>query len=111
MNQLESPYVFPGRDSAKPLQEPKRAIQNVIEKSGVKFMCHDLRRVFLTCAEAIDTPAYALKKLANHSTKGDVTAGYLVTDLERLRAPMQKITDFILEQAGIRKTIENAQRG
>lgn len=26
----------------------------------------------------------------------DVTAGYIITDVERLRAPMQKITDYIL---------------
>jgi integrase len=100
-NQLESPYVFPGRDKMKPLQEPKRAIHKVIEQSGVKFMCHDLRRVFLTSAEAIGTPAYALKKLANHSTKNDVTSGYIVMDTERLREPMQRITDYILGQAGI----------
>jgi hypothetical protein len=27
--------------------------------------------------------------------RNDVTAGYIVSDVERLRAPMQKIADFL----------------
>lgn len=30
----------------------------------------------------------------------DITAGYIVTDVERLRQPMQKITDYMLKCAG-----------
>ncbi len=33
----------------------------------------------------------------------DVTAGYIVTDVERLRDPMQEITDYILKAAGHKK--------
>ena len=36
--------------------------------------------------------------------KNDVTAGYIVTDVERLRAPMQKVTDYMLRAAGLRQT-------
>jgi len=28
----------------------------------------------------------------------DVTAGYIITDVERLRKPMQQITDYILSK-------------
>jgi hypothetical protein len=45
-----------------------------------------------------------LKRLLNHKMANDVTAGYIVTDVERLRAPMQRITDFILQAAGVRGT-------
>jgi len=38
--------------------------------------------------------------------KNDVTAGYIVTDVERLRAPMQKITDFVLRAAKLRDSAE-----
>jgi len=31
----------------------------------------------------------------------DVTAGYIITDVERLRQPMQKITDYILKCIGL----------
>jgi hypothetical protein len=59
-----------------------------------------LRRTFATIAESLDIPAYALKRLLNHKMSGDVTAGYVIQDVERLRAPMQSITDFILKAAG-----------
>ncbi len=65
------------------------------EKSGIDFKHHDLRRTFITIAEGIDIPYYALKRLVNHSMSGDVTAGYIVPDVERLREPMQSISDEI----------------
>jgi integrase len=77
--------------------------KKVVEASGIKFMLHDLRRTFITIAESLDIPSYTLKKLLNHSTRNDVTGGYIVTDMERLREPMQRITDYILEQGGINK--------
>jgi integrase len=72
------------------------------KESGISFTIHDLRRTFLTIAESLDIPAYAVKRLANHKMSNDVTAGYIVTDVERLRQPMQKITDYILKCAGYR---------
>lgn len=71
---------------------------------GVRFSPHDLRRTFATIAESLDIPAYALKRLLNHSTAGDVTAGYLVVSVERLRDPMQRITDYVLKAAGLRES-------
>jgi len=103
INQLSSQYVFPGRKPGTRLQEPKRVLKKVTESSGVTFMIHDLRRTFITIAESLDIPAFTLKKLVNHSIRNDVTGGYIVTDMERLREPVQRITDYILEQAGITK--------
>jgi hypothetical protein len=60
------------------------------------------RRTFVTIAEGLDVPAYALKRLLNHAMTNDVTAGYIITDVERLRAPMEKIHDFMLKAADIR---------
>jgi nicotinamide mononucleotide (NMN) deamidase PncC len=31
----------------------------------------------------------------------DITAGYIIMDAERLRAPMQKITDHLLKRMGV----------
>lgn len=67
-------------------------------------MAHDLRRTFITIAESIDIPAYTLKALVNHHVGTDVTQGYLQINVERLRAPMQQITDFILKAAGVQAT-------
>jgi hypothetical protein len=46
-------------------------------------------------AESLDISAYALKRLVNHKMHNDVTSGYIVADVERLRAPMQRITDYL----------------
>ena len=58
-------------------------------------MLHDLRRTFITIAESLDISSYAVKRLVNHSMANDVTAGYIVWDVERIRKPMQQITDYI----------------
>jgi len=93
----ESAYVFPSDSVRGYLIEPKTAVQKVSELSGVTFTLHDLRRTFITIAESLDIPAYALKRLLNHKDPNDVTAGYIVFDVNRLRDPMQRITDFIKE--------------
>ena len=36
----------------------------------------------------------------------DVTAGYIVTDVERLRKPMQEITDYMLTCMGAVKSAD-----
>lgn len=84
-----------------------RYAQAAIEReSSVSFCIHDLRRTFATIAESLDIPGYALKRLLNHASGADVTAGYIVASTERLREPMQKITDFVLKAAGIKATAE-----
>jgi integrase len=90
-------YVFPGRDGEGYLIEPKRQIQKVIDQSNVSFTIHDLRRTFITIAESLDISFYAIKRLVNHKMKDDVTAGYIISDIGRLRDPMQRITDLLLE--------------
>ncbi len=87
-----SQYVFAGDGKAGYLIEPRCQVQKVIKTSGVPFTLHDLRRTFLTIAESIDISAYALKRLVNHKMSNDVTAGYIVSDVERLRKPMELIS-------------------
>ncbi len=104
-NELRSPYVFSSSKSASGhIEEIKASQKKVIELSKVQFMAHDLRRTFITVAEIIDIPHYTLKALLNHkSDSSDVTSGYIVTTLDRLRQPMQRITDYILEKGGIKR--------
>lgn len=84
--------------------EPRKQIAKVIAASDVQFSIHDLRRTFITIAESLDIPAYALKKLLNHKMNNDVTAGYIMLDVERLRNPMQMITDYILLKMRVKKS-------
>lgn len=78
-------------------------MDKVIKKSGVKFTLHDLRRTFITIAESLEIPAYALKRLLNHKMNHDVTAGYIVMDVERLRMPMQMIADHLVKLIGVKE--------
>lgn len=99
-------YVFPATTGTRYLVEPRKSMDKVTAQSGVEFTPHDLRRTFITIAESLDIPAYALKRLLNHKDGADVTGGYIVTDTERLRRPMQQIEDFILKAAGIKASAE-----
>jgi len=90
-----SEWVFPGDGKSGHMEEPKKFIHHVRSASGVEFTLHDLRRTFITIAESLDISAYALKRLLNHKEHRDVTAGYIVLSVERLRAPMQKIADYL----------------
>jgi len=86
-----------------PISEPKRAVAKVRELSGVNVDIHSLRRTFITVAESRDISPYVLKCLVNHKTgrqgDRDVTSGYIVLDIERMRGPMQVISDFIMTHA------------
>lgn len=97
-------YVFPGNGAAGYIIEPRKQMVHVTKASGVHFTVHDLRRTFITIAEGLDISAYALKRLMNHKMNGDITAGYIVTDVERLRKPMQQITDYILKCMGAQQS-------
>lgn len=97
-------FVFPSDATATGyIGELRRYIEIVIERSGVSFSLHDTRRTFITIAEGRDISIYALKRLVNHSIKNnDVTDGYIITDIERLRKPIQQITDYILKAAEVK---------
>ena len=90
------PWVFPSPVNESHLKEPKTAMAKVSELSGVEFALHDLRRTFVTTAESLDIPAYALKQLINHKNSSDVTAGYIIASAERLRAPMTLISNYLV---------------
>ncbi len=94
-----SPYVFPGPGRDGHLKETKKFLKRVEAGSGVKFTLHDLRRTFITIAESLDVPYYALKRLLNHRASGDVTGGYIVVNAERLREPVEQVAARILELA------------
>jgi integrase len=105
-SQCTTRYVFPGDGKTGYVVEPRKAMQKIIVKSGVSFTLHDLRRTFITLAESLDIPAYALKRLLNHKMNNDVTAGYIVMDVERLRKPMQMIADHLMKLMGIQVRTE-----
>ena len=95
-------YIFPAESSTGYLMDIKRPLAKIRKDSGLSFALHDCRRTFITTAESLDISHFALKKLVNHSAGNDVTSGYVIHDVERLRAPMERIADKILTSAGRR---------
>lgn len=95
-------YVFhTGRSPGYPT-DPRPAVEKVAAVSGVQWTPHDLRRTFVTAAEKLDISAYSVKRLVNHRVgKADVTDGYIAWDVDRLRAPMQSITDYFLKAGNV----------
>lgn len=103
-----SEFVFPAPSKTGHIMEPRKAMLKVAELSGVTFTVHDLRRTFATTAESLDLPAYALKRLLNHKMTHDVTAGYIMRDVERLRKPIQRISDYLNRQmVGVIEFVED----
>lgn len=88
-------WVFPGKGTNRHLTNVQYLVKEV-GKASVPFMLHDLRRTFITTAESLDISSYALKRLINHKMTADVTAGYIVHDVERLRGPMQRVSEALL---------------
>jgi integrase len=96
-------YVFPSLvNSEKHLVEVARQVKSVRTTSNVEFCLHDLRRTYTTIAQNI-VPYIVLKKLLNHATDKDVTAGYISLDTDSLRPHQQVITNAILDAVGISK--------
>ena len=97
----DGPYVFSADSKSGHMEEPRFALKRIQQATGIKATVHDLRRTFITVAESCDIPVYALKGLVNHSMGSDVTAGYVVAGPDRLREPMQKVTDKFKELIGL----------
>jgi integrase len=97
----QTEWVFPGPGVTGHIVETKSFTRRVSEASGVEFSLHDLRRTFITVAESLDIPAYALKRLLNHRADGDVTGGYIVMNADRLRGPVERVAQRIVELARV----------
>ncbi len=97
-------YVFPAYNNHEThYRTPNTAIKAVAEESGIEWTIHDLRRTFATTAESMDISIYSIKCLLNHSRKAmqqDVTGGYFVPDIKRLRGAAKKIEKKLLTLAG-----------
>jgi integrase len=104
----KSPYVFPGKDLTVRIRDIDDSRFRVIDESGIKFTIHDLRRTFATIAAEMGIPPYLLKKLLNHKS-GDVTEGYVISTVEILRNPLQKIAKRIEDLCRMKREEEDVQ--
>jgi integrase len=79
------------------------AKQRIKDATGIELNPHDLRRSFATAAESLNISYMAVKSLLNHKSGGDITRQYVKISADRLREPMQQITDYFMMTAGIKK--------
>lgn len=69
-----------------------------------KITPHDMRRTFLTYADELGISNVVQKRLVGHAIPTDVTDGYKVLTMERLRNEVAKIEAYILENK-VKRTI------
>jgi len=53
-------------------------------------------------AESIDLQPCAMKRMVNRKMRGDLAAGYIVANVERLREPVRRVGDFLLKAVGLK---------
>lgn len=91
-------YVFSGRDPERPLTFGSTALKIVRERSGIKWIPHDLRRSYITIGDELEIKKEVLKALVNHR-EGDINDDYTIRSIERLRRATQQIANAILKAA------------
>lgn len=90
-------FVFPSSAGTLGFYiECKTAMNSVAKKMGRKLTPHDLRRSMATAATKLGINTITLKQLLNHSTTSEITSGYVVSDADALREPVEKISGYLL---------------
>ena len=94
----EARWVFasPARPE-QPLARPDTYYRAIVRHARKPFWYHALRNCFVTvAAHELKLPESLVKRLVNHSVRGDVTQGYASEwTLDQLREPAQRIADRI----------------
>jgi integrase len=103
-------WVFPAHSASGHIVSPYAAFGQIREATGLRLSPHDLRRTFVTAAESCPISVFALKALVNHSLGKDVTGGYVVMTIEKLRAPMQLVADLIKDYCKVETPEGNVAR-
>ncbi len=85
--EAKSEFVFGGDGKTGHLWNHENKYYVLEIQTGIFFSSHCLRRTFATIGESLDISRYSLKRLLNHKINddADVTAGYVVPNLDRLR--------------------------
>lgn len=90
-------YLFPGQFLDSHISDYDSHYREVSRKTGIEFTPHDLRRGFMSTASELKLAPYTIKKLMNHACS-DVTYGYYVADLNKLRESLQLIDEQLVRE-------------
>lgn len=92
-------YSTAGKADVGHIVDVRIKIQNMLAGTELAHITpHDLRRSFLTYANELQIPSVTLKRLVGHAIPTDVTDGYIVLTIDRLRDAVKRIESFILDQ-------------
>jgi integrase len=95
----DAKYIFPSNARSGHMVATEKPLAAIAKATGIRISAHDLRRGY--CTIAATCVGYAdLRQLVGHAG-GDVTAGYIVHDVERLRAAAQQICHQLNKLCGI----------
>ncbi|MDG1286703.1 MAG: integrase family protein [Rickettsiales bacterium] len=100
----ESSWVFPSESSKSGhIEEPKKLVERIEERCGLRITCHDLRRTFSELAYQRTASESLVSRLLNHSQNKSVTGRhYIQGGIEVLRKPLSLIqyhTDKLMKIA------------
>lgn len=98
----DSEWVFPSPGKPKSyLVEPYVTLKYARMVYDNHFTLHDLRRTFITACESSGVGYLTMKRLVNHRLTSDVTEGYYVPEVDSLREPVQRVSDYLLKSADV----------
>jgi integrase len=103
-------WVFPSWGKTGHLFDPAFQLGQIEQETGIKTSPHDLRRCFLSVAESCDISPLALKALVNHAGGNDVTSGYVIMSIERLREAAQRVADKVTQLCAIKPMADNVTK-
>ena len=98
-----SPWVFPGRDGEKPLNNPRKAFSLVLAAAGVEHTrIHDLRHSFASLAVNSGATLYEVQGMLGHSSS-QMTQRYAHLADSGLRRASQAVADVV--SAAVRENV------
>ena len=101
-------FVFPSYGECGHVTRAAESLLVIYKHSGVKASHHDLRRSFISYCEELEINVFSRKRLVNHAIPLDVTEGYTMFNMNKLREIVERIAAFILHHAGIQPIEEEA---
>ena len=102
-------FVFPGSGESGHIEEPKKAVQRVMERAGIPYgrketngvTLHDLRRTLGSWQARTGASLTIIGKSLNHKSR-QATAIYARLDLDPVRQSVNTATAAMLEAAGLK---------
>lgn len=91
----KSPWVFPGRDGDKPLNNPRKCLTRLLKAANIEWVTiHSLRRAFATIAINSGATLYEVSGLLGHANQKTTLIYAHLADSSQRKAS-QKVADVI----------------